>query len=426
MKTYWLALFHFSGGHSFELTRSLDRMITWNLEVLSDFLKQVVARRMREEPTASDYLKTKDQEIKMLPQHRWAKVIDEVTEYIDLPHYDEEKTCAHVSSFELQAVLKDQLRSFVSAIAERYNDNHCKYQYNPPSRSSYNFILVHNFEHASHVLLAVVKLLGRVVTPHGVSDGEILHDHTFGITSDPLVGFSVAFAALIHDVGHPGVSNKILVDEGNEMAIRYHDRSVSEQNSVDMAFSMLLEERFTALREAIYQTPDELNRFRKLVVHCVMATDLWDTELNKMRDDRWNKAFSEETSYIPPSKENADRKASIALENLITASDISHCMQHWAIYIKWNENLFNEEYSVYEAGRSKKNPADYWYEAELAFFDQTVIPAARKLKSCGIFGVSSVEYLDYAMQNRKEWEAQGREMVKGYLNNALEQASLED
>jgi hypothetical protein len=32
-----------------------------------------------------------------------------------------------------------------------------------------------------------------------------LHDHTYGITSDPLTQFAVVFAALIHDVDHTGV-----------------------------------------------------------------------------------------------------------------------------------------------------------------------------------------------------------------------------
>jgi hypothetical protein len=48
------------------------------------------------------------------------------------------------------------------------------------------------------------------------------------------------------------------------------------------------------------------------------------------------------------------------------------------------------------------------------------------LKSCGIFGVSSVEYLDYAMQNRTEWEAQGHNIVAEYANNALELATWEE
>jgi hypothetical protein len=277
-------------------------------------------------------------------------------------------------------------------------------------------------------LLAVVKLLGRIVSPEGVSEGEQKHDHTFGITSDPMVSFATAFATIIHDVGHPGVPNNVLVSEGSETAIRYQDRSISEQNSVDLAFDVLLKEKFTALREAIYQTPEELKRFRKLVVHNVMATDLWDAELTKMRNERWNKAFSDAAAATQssPTKEYSDRKASIVLEHLITASDISHCMQHWAVYLKWNENLFQEQYRAYESGRESKNPAEYWYAGELKFFDNYVIPLANKLKSCGIFGVSSVEYLDYAMQNRTEWEAQGHNIVAEYANNALELATWEE
>ena len=39
------------------------------------------------------------------------------------------------------------------------------------------------------------------------------------------------------------------------------------------------------------------------------------------------------------------------------------------------------------------------------------IPLARKLQDCGVFGVSSDEYLDYAVKNRKEWELRGKEIV---------------
>ena len=36
---------------------------------------------------------------------------------------------------------------------------------------------------------------------------------------------------------------------------------------------------------------------------------------------------------------------------------------------------------------------------------------AKKLKECGVFGVSSDEYLSYAQANRNEWEARGEEVV---------------
>ena len=49
------------------------------------------------------------------------------------------------------------------------------------------------------------------------------------------------------------------------------------------------------------------------------------------------------------------------------------------------------------------------------FFDFYVIPLAKKLKDCSVFGVSSDEYLNYAEQNRTEWEAKGQQQVAMYL-----------
>ena len=60
--------------------------------------------------------------------------------------------------------------------------------------------------------MSVVKMMTRIVDPKEIvtkkKDGALdqkkleaqLHDHTFGITSDPLSLFSCAFSALIHDL----------------------------------------------------------------------------------------------------------------------------------------------------------------------------------------------------------------------------------
>ena len=37
---------------------------------------------------------------------------------------------------------------------------------------------------------------------------------------------------------------------------------------------------------------------------------------------------------------------------------------------------------------------------------------AKKLKECNVFGVSSDECLNYALQNRAEWEERGQDIVK--------------
>ena len=109
-----------------------------------------------------------------------------------------------------------------------------------------------------------------------------------------------------------------------------------------------------------------------------------------------------------------DMRATIVLEHVIQASDVSHTMQHWHIYQKWNKRLFFEMRKAFRSGRMPKDPSEFWYNGELGFFDNYVIPLAKKLKDCGVFGVSSYEYLDYAEQNRAEWEERGKEIIKGF------------
>ena len=122
------------------------------------------------------------------------------------------------------------------------------------------------------------------------------------------------------------------------LATRYHQRSVAEQNSLSIAWDLLMDPAFEDLRAVIYTTPCELKRFRSLVVNSVMATDICDKELKALRNGRWDKAFkksSEEQALIDSNPRDAvNRKATIVIEHLIQASDVAHTMQHWHVYRK--------------------------------------------------------------------------------------------
>jgi hypothetical protein len=91
-------------------------------------------------------------------------------------------------------------------------------------------------------------------------------------------------------------------------------------------------------------------------------------------------------------------------------------MQHWHVYLKWNERFFHECYQVYLSGRSETDPSEGWYKGEIGFFDFYIIPLAKKLENCGVFGVSSDECLQYARANRNEWERKGKDIVATYLS----------
>jgi hypothetical protein len=272
--------------------------------------------------------------------------------------------------------------------------------------------------------MSVVKLLSRIVAVINDSDTSTsdsahvfakMHDHTYGITSDPLTQFAVVFAALIHDVDHAGIPNTQLMQENSALAVIYQGRSVAEQNSVDVAWGLLMNDEYSALRRTIYNDDQEFRRFRELVVNSVMATDIMDKDLKNLRNARWDRAFKH--LHDEPPLDTVHRKATIVIEHLIQASDVCHTMQHWHIYRKWNERLFWEMYQAYQEGRSDKDPSEFWYHGEIGFFDFYIIPLAKKLKDCGVFGVSSDEYLTYALQNRQEWEAKGKEIVASWTES---------
>jgi hypothetical protein len=78
---------------------------------------------------------------------------------------------------------------------------------------------------------------------------------------------------------------------------------------------------------------------------------------------------------------------------------------------QWNKKLFHELLLAFRAGRMGADPTTFWYKGELGFFDNYIIPLAKKLEDCNVFGVSSDECLNYALQNRAEWEDRGEDMV---------------
>jgi len=405
-----------------------ERLIEWHVDTLSDLLRQIIAARNSYvvDPASSILLSSLEECLGRGRTNRTtATFLEECKDIISLPRVRVSEILFrdNPEEVELDFQVINQLRSLITKISFMYPDNP-----------------FHNFEHASHVTSSVQKMLTRIVDVTKTTNANCKNvattsavgiedwaEHAYGITSDPLTQFAVIFSAVIHDLYHPGVPNAQLVEEGAPMVEKYK-QSIAEQNSLDAAWRLLMSPEFFNLRRCIYSTEAELLRFRQLFVNTVMATDICDKELGAIRKQRWKLAFAEElkTTAISSSSsseqdtlqsEDTNRKATIVIEHLIQASDVSHTMQHWNIYRFWNERFFDEQYSAYLAGRAKTDPSIGWYKGEIGFFDFYIIPLAKKLESCGVFGVSSQEYLSYALQNRNEWERRGEEVVREYLEN---------
>lgn len=151
--------------------RKKNRLINWNVETLARLLKQIVARRHAasgEGFRLSQSLHAASIETSNCP-------LDEVKEVIVLPEFDFRAASKQVSPDKicLDNRVMEQLRSYVTTISHLY-------YHNP----------FHNFEHASHVVMSVTKLMSRIVAPDTYHDeattgqeaevAQSMHDHTYG------------------------------------------------------------------------------------------------------------------------------------------------------------------------------------------------------------------------------------------------------
>ena len=365
-------------------------LIKRNHNILERALRNIMAQRDddagkgpllgEDDPTSFDQLVT-------------GHVLDEVKETIEI--------ATKMASFKrdpeaikIPPVVNDQLRDYVTVISSMYRSN-----------------AFHNFQHASNVLNGVNKLIRSVATP---TDGDFTDmKYGCGVAADPWTQFALVFSALIHDVDHAGVPNAQLIRERSHIAGAYKNKSVAEQNSIELAWNLLMEPCYKELRDCLFLTSAELSRFRGLVVTAVMATDIADKELASLRKGRAAEALNAENQE-KPDNDIVSRKATFVLETLIQAADVSHTMSSFPVFKKWNHKLFQEMHLAYKRGRADNDPIDSWYKGEFGFFDFYIIPLARKLKECGVFERTCEDWVKNAMTNRRAWELNGEEIVAGY------------
>jgi len=397
------------------LSKQNQRLAEWSSKQLLRLLNQVALHRTKQ-PVATCQNAAKcgatlaDDGIQ-----RWTggnvSFVDEVKEYISMPDFD---PLPFPSSTEdntqvLSGVVEQQLHDFVSIVCSMYNENHLS-----------------NFQHASNSTMSLLKLFSRMgisCLSSGIGSESEIYNKSFGISADPMVHFGLAFATLIQDVDHPGVLNEQLVAEGSRLSRIYNNVSILEQNSISVGWDLLMDPMFDELRKTIYQTRDELDHFREIVINGVIATDIYNEAANKARDLRWEKAFYREkkadsacntsTDLAGTSrKKQVNLKATLVIDCMMQASDFSSTMQSFHLFKKWNEKKFMEMRRAFSIGRAPFNPAELWYERQLNLFDNNIIPLAKKVHECGCFGDNSNEYYNNAKQNRRHWFLNGSGIVQ--------------
>jgi Adenylate and Guanylate cyclase catalytic domain len=97
------------------------RLVDWNVDILSNVLKEIVARREAcNEEREPEYIMRK------LEQRKLQAPLDEMAECISLPKYDAKKATfleQNPESIDLGHAVRDQLHDYVETIASMYREN---------------------------------------------------------------------------------------------------------------------------------------------------------------------------------------------------------------------------------------------------------------------------------------------------------------
>jgi len=382
-----------------------ERLIRWNAAILESYLLKIVDNRNGPSSFNDSYI---EQQFVPSEQDKTLSFSNKLSEKIMFPHTAYRDDYYGVSTdIAISSEAQIELLEYVARIASMYRD-----------------VPFHNFDHASHVTMSANKLLNRVCTTFEDEEEDIasVAARTFGISADPLAQFVVVFSSLVHDVDHQGVPNAQLVKENDPLCAEFDNRSVAEKHSITIAWNILMEDRFRELQSLIFVNGDEMVRFKQLLVNTVLATDIADKERSAIGKTRWQKAFHPSSRKDLALDESTDKllddvnlrslKATLVFEQIMQASDVAHTMQHWETFKKWNKRLYKELSKGFREDRGAVDPRDGWYKGEIGFFDFYIIPLAKKLKECGVFGSAASEYLDYALENRRRWEEEGVDIAR--------------
>ena len=209
----------------------------------------------------------------------------------------------------------------------------------------------HNALHAADVAQSLSHLLVKCGVDKLVSE---------------LDRFAALFAALAHDVGHPGLSNAYLVETGDRLAVVYNDSAPLENFHASTAFALC------ESHDVLEGLTDKRERalFRRRVIEMILATDnaKHDDVVKSLRDlpkkDDYGIAVGSPL-LAAPSSERSDIESATAQVSLtehqkscllnvcLHAADLSGSAKTWKTCEIWAHKITAEFHLQGDLERSK-------------------------------------------------------------------------
>jgi hypothetical protein len=209
------------------------------------------------------------------------------------------------------------------------------------ARSLYRANPYHNWHHAVHVTLNSFRFAS--LATHALQPADVL---------------ALLVAALCHDLDHPGVPNRHLVDARHPLALRYNNKSVLENHSAERALELLRQQQLDLLRGAAEQRGEVEAHIRALI----LATDIADHENVRGVKER----FRAHLPLLARGERGIEARRSLLCVTLLCA-DIGIVSEPQAVYLDGLRRLFLE--NAASAGAAAAFSPARWHAGQVGFLE---------------------------------------------------------
>ncbi|XP_054622606.1 cAMP-specific 3',5'-cyclic phosphodiesterase 4B-like isoform X3 [Dunckerocampus dactyliophorus] len=183
-------------------------------------------------------------------------------------------------------------------------------------------VAYHNSLHAADVAQSTHILLSTPALDAVFTDLEVL---------------AAIFAAAIHDVDHPGVSNQFLINTNSELALMYNDESVLENHHLAVGFKLLQEENCDIFQNL---TKKQKQTLRRMVIDMVLATDM-SKHMSLLADLKTMVETKKVTSSGVLLLDNYTDRMQV-LRNMVHCADLSNPTKPLDLYQQWTDRIMDE------------------------------------------------------------------------------------
>jgi len=252
----------------------------------------------------------------------------------------------------------------------------------------------HNFVHVVDVTQSCSVIIGDM-------DGKSLLER--------YEVFAVLVAALVHDLGHPGVNNAYEVNAQTQRAIIYNDVSVLENFHSATAFEL-----FQNPDTNIFANMDKdlRKKIRKTMIAAILSTDM--VHHFGLKDDvdscnaRYSSPSPSSSALTSPASVYSDADRLTFVKAILHCADVSNPAKTWSISKKWSDLVIQEFFAQGDREKAESLPVSMGCdrataqqdEISLNFTDFIVAPFFVSLTNTLPKLKVACEFL---LSNRDEW-----------------------